>query len=296
MCAFSKVLNSTPSDVLNTTQNMDRCVSVMRGDNTHSFRKFVSLVRKSNCDSEEFQVISSFYTHTESQISALKSGLSQNSPCSYHDIVILKKVSCDVVHKVPVDLWDLKYQVTCHNAFELFSKTDLVSLKTILIAMENFPLEAYLLLYPFIGSILGISVFSCCFTYLSEGKFLETLFKKTILRVTDGPLNFRDITYYRPSKAALIISGVVSSSAIYAVMQYQKLSETESKVDIPLDILKPYRFTGNTAVAIRIFKDNTGAVLYSGLKIWSTYKKIFVLSMLEPVWNLGKKLLVSSTT
>lgn len=172
---FSRVFQNTTSDALSSKLNMDRCVSVMRGDNITSLKKFVSIVRKNNCDSEEYEIISSFYSHNQSSIDMLKTQVSQDSTGHYHNIIVSKVNSYEVVHKVPVDLWDLKYRVTCYKTFDLFSRADLSSLKTILVAMENFPLETYLLLYPFIGSILGITIFSYCFTYLSEGKFIDNV-------------------------------------------------------------------------------------------------------------------------
>lgn len=285
LCNRQRVFDNTSSEVLNSTLNMERCIHVIKGEKTQAFKKFVSLVRKNDCDSEEFQVITSFYNHTQLQVEGLKSGLSHSSN-SYHNVLISEIHPFHVVPKVPVDMWDLKYQVTCHNAFDLFTRSDLAHLKSILISMENFPWETYLLLYPLIGSILGIKVFSCCFSYIWEGNFFETIFKKTIDRVENVPLSFKDFTHYRPSRLTLVISGVVSSITIYGLIIHNKLFD--SRISMP-DLLKPYRFTGNTGVAIRIFKDNTGALLYTGLKIWNTYKKIIILSMLEPLLHLIEK-------
>ena len=292
---ISRVFEDTPSNVLNTKKNMDHCISIVKGHDNNSLKKFVSLIRKNNCDSEDYEIISSFYYSTQTHIDMLKPHLSQNRTGFYHNVVVSRVDTCEVVHKMPVELWDLKYQVTCYQAFDIFSRADLVSLKTILFSMENFPSETYVILYPFIASIIGISTFSYCFTYLSDGNFIDTLFRKTINRISHSPLRIREIIYYRPSNFLVVISSVASSSAIYAISQYQGRENIEQKPNIASDILNTYRFTGNTGVFIKIFKENTGAIVHSMFKIWNTYKKIIFLSFLEPIWDLCNKLINTET-
>ena len=292
---FSRVFKDTPSNVLNTKQNMDHCISIVKGHDVNSLKKFVSLTRGNKCDSEDYEIISSFFYSTQNHINILKPHLSQNRTGFYHNVVVSKVDACEVVHKMPVELWDLKYQVTCYQAFDIFSRADLVSLKTIMVSMENFPSETYVLLYPFIASIVGITTFSYCFTYLSEGNFLGTLFMKTINRISNTPFRIREIIYYRPSKLMVLISSVASSSAIYGFSQYQGREPLEQKQNVASDILNTYRFTGNTGVFIRIFKENTGAIVHSIFKIWNTYKKIIFLSFLEPIWNMCNKLINTGT-
>ena len=292
---FSRVFKDTPPNVLNTKQNMDHCISIVKGHDINSLNKFVNLTRKNNCGSEDYEIISTFFYTTQNQIDILKPQISQNRTGFYHNVVVSRVDAYEVVHKMPVELWDLKYQVTCYQAFENFSRADLVSLKTILVSMENFPSETYLLLYPFIASIVGISIFSYCFTYLSDGYFLDTLFRRTINRISDSPLTIKDIVYYRPSKLLLVISSVASSSAVYGFSRYQARAIIDQKTNIPSDVLNTYRFTGNTGVFIKIFKDNTGAIVHSIFKIWNTYKKIIFLSFLEPIWKLGNRLINTGT-
>lgn len=296
LSTYSKALGGTTSDTLSSTQNMDRCVSIMKGDNTTSLKKFVSLVRKNNSDSEDYEIISSFYTHTQPSVDILNIKLCQNSTGLYHNVIVSKISTWEPVHRVPPDLWDLKYQVTCYKAFDIFSRAELSSLKTLLVAMENFPSETYLLLYPLIGSILGFTIFYQSFSYLSAGKFLDTLFKRTVERIHGSPLKVREILNYSPSTICISIAGVASISTIYSIISYLEIEKIQQKSINLSDSLSNYRFTGNTGVAIRIFKDNTGAIAYSVFKTWNTYKKIVILSLLEPMWNLGKKVAESSGT
>lgn len=156
--------------------------------------------------------------------------------------------------------------------------------------MEHFPTETYILIYPYLGSILEVTVFIACFTYFSENFFFENLFKSSIqrLEVTSVPVSPRDCVSFTVSKRHLFFGVVFSSGLMSGLIGYH-LYMGPRIVAAPLiyDPLKQFRFQGIIGDVITIFEETTGAVLYTGCNLVTTYVQIVVLSFLEPYEGLG---------
>ena len=295
---LTRVFQDTPPDTLVSRTNMARCIDKMEGNHSLGFTYFKELIGKSGCDDHDKVILSDFYSQTSASLDALN--LMTEASQKYFFLEIQKR--CDKIKsfsdiksenptRVKLESIDLSYRQICTDRFDLFTSTELTPLKNILLSMEHFPEQTYVLIYPYLGSLLELSVFTACFHYFSDNLFFESLFRHSVERIELSNHSFGDTVPYRHSRS-LFFGAIVSSSLVSALFGYYYCLGTKVVVLVPAsaDALDPYKFTGQLGEVIKAFEENSGAVLYTACNICATYAEIFVLTLIEPYEGLGNDL------
>lgn len=292
---LTELFKDTPHDVLSSRTNMARCIDKMEGNNNLGFTYFKQLVSKSHCGAHDEATLAEFYSQNTSSLDALhlitpssKSYFYLEMQKRYDNIQPFTNVKLENSPRVRLESIDFSYRHICADRFDLFTSAELTPLKNILLSMEHFPEQTYLLVYPYLGSLLELSVFTACFSCFSDNSFFESLFQHSVDRLQLNHPSLADTVPYSHSRS-LFLGFLVSSSLLSAVVGYYYGlgNNTVISATSPVDSLAPYRFTGNLGEAIASFEENSGAVLYTVCNICATYAEIFVLTFIEPYENLA---------
>lgn len=286
---LTEVFKDTPTNFLNSKINMTRCIDKMEGNNNLGFTYFKQLVSRSECGERDESILAQFYSQNNSSLDAL----SLITPASenYFYLEIQKRYSNiqPLPPKVNLESIDLSYRQVCADRFDLFTSADLTPLKNILLSMEQFPEHTYVLIYPYLGSLLELSVFTACFSYFSDNFFFESLFRHCVDRIEVSACSSNADTVPYTHSRIFFVGAIISSSLMSGLFAYYYGISTKLKIpDISHeDPLAPYRFTGQLGEAITCFEENSGAVLYTACNLCVTYAEIFVLTFIEPYEGLG---------
>lgn len=291
---LTEVFKDTPHDVLISRTNMARCVDKMEGNNNLGFTYFKQLVSKSECGPHDEAILAEFYSQNNSSLDSLKlitpsskNYFFQEMQKRYENIQPFTNNRFENSPRVRLESVDLSYRQVCADRFDLFTSADITPLKNILLSMEHFPDQTYLLVYPYLGSLLELSVFTACFSCFSDSFFLESLFQHSVDRLEIPNSSSADTVPYCRSRS-LFLGLIISSSLFSAFVGYHYGLQTKLVVSPPssVDSLGPYRFTGQLGEAIASFEENSGAVLYTVCNLCATYAEIIVLTFVEPYENL----------
>ena len=287
---LTEVFKNTPADFINSKVNMTRCIDKMEGNNNLGFTHFKQLVSRSECGERDESILAHFYSQNNSSLDAL----SLITPASenYFFLEIQKRYNSvqPLPPKIKLESIDLSYRQVCSDRFDLFTSAELTPLKNILLSMEHFPEQTYVLIYPYLGSLLELSVFTACFSYFSDNFFFESLFRHSVDRIEMTTCSSNaDTVPYTHKNRMVFMAAVVSSSLMSGLLGYYYAVSNKSKIpDISHeDPLTPYRFTGQLGESITFFEENSGAVLYTACNLCVTYAEIFVLTFIEPYEALG---------
>jgi hypothetical protein len=287
---LTDVFQDTPPNSFASPINMARCIDKMEGNRELGFTHFKELVSKSSCGSRDESLLTQFYSENHASLDALR--LITPASEKYFFLEMQKRylsinAKIESTPRLKLESIDLSYRQTCADRFDLFSLVDLTPLKNVLLSMEYFPDQTYILVYPYLGSLLELSVFTASFACLSDNFFFESLFRNSIDRLEHSVPPFKDTVPYTYSRKFLI-GAVLSSSIASAVFGYCYGLGTE--VLPAVDALDPYKFTGQLGAAIKSFEENSGALLYTVSNVLVTYIEIFVLTLIEPYEGLGDDL------
>ena len=286
---LTQVFKDTPTDFINSKINMTRCIDKMEGNNNLGFKHFKQLVSRSECGERDESILAQFYSQNNSSLDALS--LITPASKNYFFLEIQKRYTHiqTLPPKVKLESIDLGYRQVCADRFDLFTSGELTPLKNILLSMEHFPEQTYVLIYPYLGSLLELSVFTACFSYFSENFFFENLFRHCIDRIEMNTSSSNADTVPYTHSRIFFMGAIISSSLMSGLLAYYYAVGTKlNNPDISHeDSLAPYRFTGQLGEAIACFEENSGAVLYTACNLCVTYAEIFVLTFIEPYEGLG---------
>lgn len=198
----------------------------------------------------------------------------------------------------PTPVWDITHRELCISKMQSITTCwDLPSLKNVSFLLETFPTETVTMIYPYVGMLIAFPVFYRSFASLSDDRFFQNLFRRTIDHLESRVFSLRDL-WFCPHNRKIVICGIALTSGFagfrfmthpkIALEAIEALEEVIKEEPIPVDHLVRFRFTGLQVLIFRRLKSILGAFCTAACEYFSHGRKSSFIHLLNRATNLSR--------
>lgn len=288
------IFGSTPPECFKTKECLDYSLCTMTGKKDVGFTGFKKTIGQQNCVPQDDVHILTFSQKLSGNLESLNI-MTTKSQSQYATVVkkAIHNVNLERVTEAapPTPVWDITHRELCISKMQSITTCwDLPSLKNVSFLLETFPTETVTMIYPYVGMLIAFPVFYRSFASLSDDRFFQNLFRRTIDHLESRVFSLRDL-WFCPHNRKIVICGIALTSGFagfrfmthpkIALEAIEALEEVIKEEPIPVDHLVRFRFTGAAGSYLQTFEEYSGGVLYSGLRVLLTWSKIVLYSLTE---------------
>ena len=211
---LKSIFSNTPSECFKSKDNLDYSLCTMTGKKDVGFIGFKKTIGQQDCVPQDDVHILAFSQKLSDNLESLNI-MTTKSQSQYATVVkkAIHNVNLErVTEAVPTPVWDITHRELCVAKMQsITTYWDLPSLKNVSFLLETFPTGTVTMVYPYVGMLLAFPLFYGSFASLSDDRFFQSLFKRTIAHLESRAFSLRDLWLY-PHNQKIVICGMVLTS------------------------------------------------------------------------------------